>query len=127
MRRLASFAALGAAVLWTASAAGRGVTPYLPLDLDPTIESQIERVMILADAPVMTRPIPAAAVLDALPRACELDPEICAPVKRFLERYMRTFGISHLNVAGAAADNSTKTVPNQHGLPASSSWDASAS
>lgn len=126
MRKLAWSATLCAAVLWTACAAARGVTPYLPLDLDPSIESQIERVMVLADAPILTRPIPAAAVLDALPRACEVDPQICAPVKRFLARYMRTFGVAHLSIAGAATEDSTKTVANRHGLPADSSWDASA-
>ena len=34
-----------------------GVTPYLPLNLDPDVESQVERVLILGDEPVMTRPI----------------------------------------------------------------------
>ncbi|HWS67278.1 MAG TPA: hypothetical protein VN325_31305, partial [Steroidobacteraceae bacterium] len=45
----------------------RGVTPYLPLNLDPEVERQVERVLILGGKPVMTRPIPAAVVLDALP------------------------------------------------------------
>ncbi|HEX5207881.1 MAG TPA: hypothetical protein VFW10_08855, partial [Steroidobacteraceae bacterium] len=44
-----------------------GVTPYLPLNLDPDVEAQVERVLILGDEPVMTRPIPAALVLEALP------------------------------------------------------------
>src|SRR5262245_20387291 len=42
----------------------RGVSPYLPLNLDPQIERQIERALILADKPVLTRPFAAAAVLD---------------------------------------------------------------
>ena len=50
-----------------------GVTPYLPLNLDPDVESQVERVLILGDEPVMTRPIPAALVLEALPKACKVD------------------------------------------------------
>lgn len=32
-----------------------GVTPYLPLNLDPDVENAIERVMILGDVPVMSR------------------------------------------------------------------------
>ena len=58
-------------------AGARGVTPYLPLNLDPQIERQVERVLILADKPVMRRPIPAAVVLDALPKACEVDAALC--------------------------------------------------
>jgi len=38
------------------------------------IEHQIERVLILAGKPVMSRPIAAATVLDALPKACKIDP-----------------------------------------------------
>ena len=30
-----------------------GVTPYLPLNLDPDVENQVERVLILGDEPVM--------------------------------------------------------------------------
>ena len=50
----------------------RGVSPYLPLNLDPELEREVERVLILGDRPVMTRPIPAAAVVDALPKACAI-------------------------------------------------------
>jgi len=52
----------------------------LPLNLEPEIEAQIERVLILADQPVMRRPIAAATVLDALPKACKVDPALCERV-----------------------------------------------
>jgi len=55
------------------SAQARGVSPYLPMQMSPQIERQIEKVLILAGKPVMRRPIAAATVLDALPRACEVD------------------------------------------------------
>ncbi len=44
---------------------GRGASPYLPLNQSPEFERLVERVMILADKPIITRPIAAAAVLDA--------------------------------------------------------------
>src|SRR5262245_55714966 len=68
----------------------RGVSTYLPLQQSPEIERQIERLLILADVPVQKRPISAAVVFDALPKACERDPELCAEVKRYLASYMRT-------------------------------------
>src|SRR6185437_547793 len=64
-----------------------GVTPYLPLNLDPDIEYQVERVLILGDEPVMTRPIPAALVLEALPKACKVDRPLCERVGHYLDRY----------------------------------------
>ena len=39
----------GRLACWRPSAAARGVSPYLPLNLSPEIERQIERVLILAD------------------------------------------------------------------------------
>src|SRR5579864_9143526 len=68
-----------------ATAQARGVSPYLPLNLDPQIESQIERVLILADMPVMRRPIAAATVLDAIAKARNIDPVLCARVQKYLE------------------------------------------
>src|SRR5690242_19588240 len=87
-------------------AIGKGVSPYLPLNLEPEIESQIERVLILADQPVMRRPIAAATVLDALPKACRVDQELCQRVRRYLQRYMHTEGIARASVEGAATSGS---------------------
>ncbi len=104
----------------------RGTSPYLPLNLDPEIERKIEQVLILADKPLLTRPIAAAAVLDALPRACAVDEVLCESVKRYLERYMHLAGVSHASVGGAAASGEDRAVPNRHGLGSGSEWDASA-
>ena len=64
---------LALALVVAAPAHARGVSPYLPVDLSPEIERKIERVLVLGEQPALTRPIAAATVLDALPRACELD------------------------------------------------------
>jgi len=109
-------------------AVGKGVSPYLPLNLEPEIESQIERVLILADQPVMRRPIAAATVLDALPKACRVDQELCQRVRRYLQRYMHTEGIARASVEGAATSGSGgHTVdPNRYGMRENSNWNASA-
>src|SRR4029077_3233938 len=87
MKRLGS-AAVGLLLAFQAAASARGVTPYLPLNLEPEIEAQIERVLILAGKPVMRRPIAAATVLEALPKACAVDARLCEQVGRYLSRYM---------------------------------------
>jgi Capsule assembly protein Wzi len=111
-----------------AAAFGRGVSPYLPLNLEPEMESQIERVLILGDQPVMTRPIAAARVIDALPKACKVDHALCQRVERYLRRFMHTEGIAHASVEGAAtAGRGGNTVdPNRYGMHEDSHWDASA-
>lgn len=104
----------------------RGVSPYLPLNLEPEIERQIERVLILADKPVLTRPFAAATVLDALPVACQRDPVLCREVRRYLARYMRNWGVTEASVEVVAANDTDKTLPNSYGLTTASSWTASA-
>src|SRR5690348_14651595 len=101
-----------------------GVTPYLPLNLDPDIEYQVERVLILGDEPVMTRPIPAALVLEALPKACKVDRPLCERVRSYLSRYMQTTGVEFTSVSAAATSGKSDIVlPNQHGEKAQSPYD----
>src|SRR6266704_2233492 len=109
-------------------AGARGVTPYLPLNLDPQIERQVERVLILADKPVMRRPIPAAVVLDALPKACEVDAALCERVRRFLANYMHVSGVvfASYEVAAASGSGDKTVMPNQHGAGADSHYRAAA-
>jgi hypothetical protein len=104
----------------------RGVTPYLPLNLEPEIEAQIERVLILGDKSVLSRPIPAALVLDALPKACKVDERLCRQVQRYLARYTHNSGITHASIEGAASSGANPTVPNRYGMGAHSTWDVSA-
>ena len=103
MQKRLILALAGVVALTSGSAFARGVSPYLPLNLEPEMERQIERVLILAGKPVMSRPIAAATVLDALPRACKVDPALCAEVRRYLSRYMHTAGVAHASVEGASS------------------------
>jgi hypothetical protein len=111
-----------------AMALGRGVSPYLPLNLEPQIESQIERVLILANMPVMTRPIAAATVERAIAKAQKIDPVLCARVQSYLRRYTHNIGIAYAGVEGAASSGKgAHTVdPNRYGMEESSHWDAAA-
>ena len=103
----------------------RGVTPYLPLNLEPEIEAQIERVLILAGKPVMRRPIAAATVLEALPKACAVDARLCDQVGRYLSRYMHKSDLTHASVEVASAHGADDPLPNRYGEPNRSEWDAS--
>jgi len=124
MRRALVFCLLAG----TASPAAwaRGASPYLPLNLSPEIEQQIERVLILADRPITSRPIAAATVLDALPAACRIDATLCTRVRRYLDRYMNRAGLVEASVEGAAHDGAVTPLPNEHGANSDSEWLASA-
>jgi hypothetical protein len=98
-----------------AVARAKGVTPYLPLNLDPEVEREVERVLVLGDKPVMTRPIPAALVLAALPKACKIDAALCKSVTRYLKHYMRGAGIEFGSVEADASSGANIVMPNEHG------------
>jgi Capsule assembly protein Wzi len=111
--------------LTTPAVWARGVSPYLPLNMEPEVERQIERVLVLGDKPVMTRPIAAASVLEALPKACKIDEVLCENVRRYLGKYTRDSGLTHLSAEGAATSSASRVVPNRYGLDSSSAWNAS--
>ena len=108
-------------------ARSEGVTAYLPLNLEPEIERQIERALILADEPILKRPFAVELVRDALPQACRVDKALCLRVERYLKRYSGNYGVTHASLAAAATSthDGTGVVPNQHGLPVSSNHEVS--
>ncbi|MED5526127.1 MAG: capsule assembly Wzi family protein [Pseudomonadota bacterium] len=124
---LLRFSALATLVLVSTNAAAKGVSPYLPLNQSPEIERQIDRVLMLADDTVMTRPIAAARVLEALPKARAKDPELAAQVAHYLKRYMKSLSVTHadfkanLNHVGGQ----DVVIPNQRGQSISSNYEAS--
>ena len=125
MRKVGRVAA-GLALVVGTETFGAGVTPYLPLNLEPEIEAQIERVLILGDQPVMTRPIAAATVIKALPKACKKDTALCERVERYLERYTHRSGLTHASAEVAHGTGANDTLPDSYGMGSKSTWDVSA-
>jgi hypothetical protein len=116
---------LAALLCFPGLAAARGVSPYLPLHMSPEIERQIEQVLLLAGRPIVRRPIPAAAVLDALPDACEVDEVLCQRVRKYLKAYMARYGVTHASIEAATTEDSGRTLPNSRGMAAEDTWAAS--
>jgi hypothetical protein len=115
-------------VAGTLSAPGRAdpLSAYLPLNLEPEMERQIERVLILADEPVLKRPFPVELVRAALPQACKVDAPLCARVQRYLERYSPDYAVTHASATAAVGSGAHAVLPNQHGMTANDDWELSA-
>jgi len=111
----------------TPAAQAAGVSAYLPLNLEPEMERQVERVLILADEPILKRPFAVELVKDALPQACKIDKPLCMKVRRYLQRYSRDYGVTHASATGAITHGAEGSVmPDEHGLPVRSAWEVSA-
>jgi hypothetical protein len=119
MVKRAAWGLAGMLAVVPAGAWARGVSPDLPLNLEPEIEAQIERVLILADRPVMHRPIAAATVLDALPRACQADEALCQRVGRYLARCTHSSDLTHASTEGGATHAADDTLADRY-LPTGS-------
>lgn len=98
-----------------------GVTPYAPLNLEPELERDLERAMILADRPVMSRPIPLGQVVEALPKVCRRDPRLCRRVRAYI-RHVDSELLADASAQLATSSGSTRPLANGHGVAIDSSW-----
>jgi hypothetical protein len=103
-----------------------GLSAYLPLNLEPEMERQIERVLILADEPILKRPIPVELVKLALPQACMVDPYLCRKVRRYLERYSRDYALTHASATAALTHGANTVLPDAYGMGSDSHDEISA-
>jgi hypothetical protein len=120
---------LAAAVLlgtYTGAARAEGLSAYLPLNLEPEMERQIERVLILADEPILKRPIPVELVKLALPQACTIDKYLCKKVRRYLERYSRDYALTHASATAALTHGANVVLPDAYGMQSRSHDELSA-
>ncbi|HYL71598.1 MAG TPA: capsule assembly Wzi family protein, partial [Candidatus Dormibacteraeota bacterium] len=102
------------------------LSAYLPLNLEPEMERQVERVLILADEPILKRPFPVQLVKAALPDACKKDAALCSRVRRYLERYSNDRALTHASATAAVNSGAHVVLPNQHGLSSNDQWELSA-
>lgn len=113
-----------ALLLVAATVQARGVSPYLPLQLAPEIEREIERLFTLAGMPVLRKPYFAGDVAEALNRGCQVPSSVCDNVAIYLERYNKDWGLTDASVALMSDDDADKFVPNQRGRRIDSNYSA---
>ncbi|MFC6441745.1 hypothetical protein ACFQMB_18415 [Pseudobowmanella zhangzhouensis] len=83
-----------------------GVSPYLPLNISPEAELQIERAFVLAGHPSLSKPYKASDLLRILPQLRELNPTLYQQLSQYLSRYRRTEAVTHKSFTLATNDGS---------------------
>ncbi len=98
-------------------AGAASATTYLPLNLSPDLERRVERLLILANHPVMMRPIPVNAILDALPAGCAIDAVLCRQVREGIAPWLGRAALGHASIEVALdAGDGQLPLPNQRGM-----------
>ena len=111
-------------ILASSLASAGSVSLYLPMKLSPEIERQVERLMVMADMPILIKPFRASDVQRALEKACETPSTVCRQVSDYLDRFKHKRGVTHASasVSYANDDDVVKTgqrgkfIPNQRGI-----------
>ncbi|HXC57735.1 MAG TPA: capsule assembly Wzi family protein, partial [Steroidobacteraceae bacterium] len=110
----------------SSAAAAQGVTAYLPIDLSPFQSRQLEMLFVLADQPLLRRPVPVALVEDAMTRGCPRDPGLCASMQRWLQRYQQSATVTEIAAETALSDHTSVVLPNRRGERTDDHWQLSA-
>ncbi len=99
---------------------------YLPAQLSPDIEARVERLFVVANMPIIKRPIPISEVNRALKKIDGQYPQLQRSIKRYLERYSAPVNLNHANLAlRYSTQDSAYSLPNQRGIDHQSDYVAS--
>lgn len=91
-----------------------GVAPYLPINMSPILENEIERLAVIAGISNLTKPYNVATIFDALSRIQDSHPRLHARIEQSLERYSNTLAITHAKIEGAYSKEKV-SIPNARG------------
>ncbi|GAB3038921.1 capsule assembly Wzi family protein [Bowmanella dokdonensis] len=94
----------------------KGLSPYLPLQLSPEIEAQIEQVMALTDAAPLTKPYKASDLLARLAVIKDSNPLLYQRLSVYLQRYTKSLGRTHFSAELALANDNDRAIPNQRNM-----------
>jgi hypothetical protein len=103
----------------------KGLSPYLPLNISPEIEVQIEKVMALTPGAPLSKPYKAVDVLERNKLLATRFPDLHRAVNAYLTRYKDTINTTHLSVSGSVSNKQSAALPNQRGIKREASYQVS--
>ena len=103
----------------------KGPSPYLPLQVDPLIELELNRLATLAKLPLLTKPYHAATINRYLKKIADSHPTLHTRITTYLSRYKKKAALTHATVKLSYADTENIAIPNQRGQMADANYQAS--
>lgn len=109
----------------TCSALAKGPSPYLPLQVSPEIENQIEKLMALTPGAPLTKPYKASELIQRLKLISESYPALHKQLSHYMQRYTQSKGLTHFSASISGGNGNQKVLPNQRGVLADSQYQIS--
>lgn len=104
-------------IMWayTATAKAGGVSPYLPLKLNPVLELELERLLSITGYPALKKPYHIATVNQYLVHVKDTYPQLHGRINRYIKRYKQRAAITHFKSEVRVSNSNEKTLPNSRG------------
>lgn len=87
----------------------KGPSPYLPLQVDPLIELELNKLATLTRLPILTKPYHASTINIYLAKIADNHPTLYKRISTYLKRYKKEAAITHASAEINYAD--TKNIP----------------
>ena len=91
----------------------KGVSPYLPLKIDPLIELQIERLASITQMPALIKPYHIVTVADYLEKIQHSHPTLYTRINNYIKRFKKQGGITHRKIELSYSDNKQSQTNNR--------------
>lgn len=92
-----------------------GVSPYLPLKLNPVFELEVERLVTITGYPTLRKPYHIATMVDYLDKVKLTHPQLHGRINRYIERFKTSANVTHLKAEIRLDDSTSKTLKNSRG------------
>jgi hypothetical protein len=80
---------------FTPYALSSGVSNYVPVNVDPIVERDIERLMVFANLTDLSKPYSVALIEQGLDKIATTQPQLHARLSRYLAHYKKPVGLTH--------------------------------
>lgn len=104
----------------------KGVSPYLPLNLAPEVELQLQKLVALTGNVPLSKPYKATELINRLPLIKDNYPILHSRLTAYLKRYTQNFAITHRGITLSTSDENARTLENNRGIEHDTSVELSA-
>lgn len=108
---------------WSALTSAEGVTPYLPMNMSPIFENDIEKLAVLTNIPQLTKPYNVVTVLRHMKKIRSSHPALYRRLDKAMESYSSGIALGHARLSFSSSDNDEPyPLPNQMGSTTEQTW-----